>query len=100
MSQRGNRIIVIDTFFAIPFSDLFRTTTTWIFFYDQRIYKRAFPDRKQLKDERIHDHIMQFRKIGFVFELSRKRLAGDGNSLANLKCDRESKKRSPSVWRN
>jgi hypothetical protein len=91
---------VIDTFFAIPFSDLFRSTARWIFFRDGTIYKPSFRDRKQLKDERIHDHIMQFRKIDFMFELSRERLAGDGKSLANLKCDRESKKRSPSVWRN
>jgi len=58
---------VIDTFFAIPFSELFRTTTTWIFFRDQTIYKPLFRDRKQLKNERIHDHITQFRKIGFMF---------------------------------
>ncbi len=39
----------------------------WIFFHDEMIYKPSFPDRKQLKDERIHDRITYILKIDFVF---------------------------------
>src|SRR5688500_11793138 len=38
--QRGNRIIVIDTFFATPFSDLFQAESMRNFLCDRRIYKR------------------------------------------------------------
>jgi len=71
--QRGNRIIVINTFFATPFSDLFQTKSTSNFFCDRSIYKPEFHDRKQLKRERIHDRITRISAIDFVFLLSRER---------------------------
>jgi hypothetical protein len=98
--QRGNRIIVIDTFFAIPFSDLFRAKSTSNFFCDRRIYKRRFRECKQLKRVRIHDRIIQILTIVFMSLLSRTRRCEWGKTLANSTCVRSPKKRSPSVWRN
>jgi hypothetical protein len=90
---------VIETFFAIPFSDLFQVKSTSNFFCDRRIYKRRFRECKQLKRVRIHDRIIQILTIDFVSLLSRTRRCECSKTLANSTCVRSPKKRSPSVWR-
>ena len=64
--QRGNRIIVIETFFATPFSDLFQIKVTLNFFTIDGSTNPRFAERKQLKYERIHDRITHYFTIRFV----------------------------------
>ena len=60
--QRGNRIIVIDTFFATPFSDLFRLPINDEILLINRYFNITLCERKQLLRERIRDHITQMLK--------------------------------------
>lgn len=64
--QQGNRIIVIDTFFATSFSDLFQMKATPIFYVRDRSINLAFAECKQLKNEKIHDRITHFFIIAFM----------------------------------
>jgi hypothetical protein len=64
--QRGNRIIVIDTFFAIPFSDLFRMIATPIFCARSITSNHSSHQRKHLTNERIDDRIAQTTRATFV----------------------------------
>ena len=68
--QRGNRIIVIDTFFAIPFSDLFRLKINSNFLPIDLLTNVTFKLRKRLLNERIRDHVTHLRRMFCVSELS------------------------------
>ena len=54
--QRGNRIIVIETFFATSFSDLFRLEINSKIMVIDLYFNLTFYQRKQLFNERIRDH--------------------------------------------
>jgi len=71
--QRGNRIIVIETFFAIPFSDLFQFRSRSNFLAIDWSTNLTFRECKQLKHERIHDRITQNCKSVFMSLLSQTR---------------------------
>jgi len=64
--QRGNRIIVIDTFFAISFSDLFRLKINCEILPIDRCFNIPFQQRKQLSYGRIRDRITQMLKLIIV----------------------------------
>ena len=81
--QQGNRIIVIDTLFATPFSDLFQMKATLNFFAIDRSTNLTFVECKQLKHERIHDRITHFLMIRFMSLVSRTPRCYCGKSLAN-----------------
>jgi len=73
MSAR-NRIIVIDTFFAIPFSDLFRLKINSNFLPIDLLTNVTFKLRKRLLNERIRDHITHLKRMFCVSELSQAHL--------------------------
>ena len=77
--QRGNRIIVIETFFATPFSDLFRLKSTSNFCALDRSTNATFAECKQLKDEKIHDRITHFFTITVVSLVLRTATSTVGN---------------------
>ena len=64
--QRGNRIIVIKTFFATPFSDLFRLNINCKILLIDLYFKITFHQGKQLLYERIRDYITHMLKLSFV----------------------------------
>ena len=64
--QRGNRIIVIKTFFATPFSDLFRLKINYEILQIDRALNVTLRVRKQLLRERIRDHITHMLKLLFM----------------------------------
>ena len=64
--QRGNRIIVIKTFFATPFSDLFRLNINCKFLLIDHHFNITFRERKQLLNERIRDHFTHMMRFAFV----------------------------------
>jgi len=66
MFSEGNRIIVIKTFFATPFSDLFRLEIKSGIFPIDLIANIPFPQRKQFVHVRIHDHITNNSNFDFV----------------------------------
>ncbi len=66
MFSEGNRIIVIKTFFATPFSDLFRLEINYDFLLIDLSFNLPFCKRKQLLKGRIRDRIMQTLKLHFV----------------------------------
>ena len=66
MFSEGNRIIVIKTFFATPFSDLFRLEINSGIFPMELSFNIPFPQRKQLVHVRIRDHITNNSKFDFV----------------------------------
>lgn len=66
MFSEGIRIIVIKTFFAIPFSDLFRLNINYEILTIDPHFNITFCDRKQLLHERIRDHFTHMLKLNFV----------------------------------
>ena len=72
--QRGIRIIDIDTFFAIPFSDLFRLKIISEILSIDLTFNITFMQRKRLSNERIRDHITRLKQMFFVSELSQAHL--------------------------
>ena len=72
--QRGIRIIDIDTFFAIPFSDLFRLKINSNFLTIEVLTNVTFKLRKRLLNERIRDHVTRLKRMFSVSELSQAHL--------------------------
>ena len=72
--QRGIRIIDIDTFFAIPFSDLFRLKINSKILTIDVSFNITFKQRKRLLNERIRDHITRLKRMFFMSELSQAHL--------------------------
>jgi hypothetical protein len=73
MSARDG-IIDIDTFFATPFSDLFRLEiNSKILPIDLR-FNITFKQRKHLLNERIRDHITHLKRMFSVSELAQAHL--------------------------
>jgi hypothetical protein len=66
MFSEGNRIIVIKTFFATSFSDLFRLEINYQILAIDLGFNIPFQQRKQLVHVRIRDHITQNSKFDFV----------------------------------
>ena len=62
MFSEGIRIIVIKTFFATPFSDLFRLKINYEFLLIELNCNITFYERKQLLNERIRDHFTHLLK--------------------------------------
>ena len=66
MFSEGIRIIVIKTFFATPFSDLFRLKINYEFLLIELNCNITFYERKQLLYERIRDHFTHLLKLNIV----------------------------------
>ena len=66
MFSEGIRIIVIKTFFATPFSDLFRLVINYKILSMDLYFNITFYQRKQLLHERIRDHFTHVLKLNFV----------------------------------
>ena len=64
--QRGNRIIVLETFFATSFSDLFRLKINYEILAIDLHVNITFCERKQLLHERIRDHITHNTSLVYV----------------------------------
>ena len=71
MFSEGNRIIVIETFFATPFSDLFRLNINYKILLINIYSNISFSQRKQLLHERIRDYFTHMLKFDFVSLLCR-----------------------------
>ena len=63
-----------DTFFAIPFSDLFRLKINSEILAIDLPTNVTFKLRKRLLNERIQDHVTGLKQMFFVSELSRAHL--------------------------
>jgi len=66
MFSEGNRIIVIKTFFATPFSDLFRLEINSEILPIVLCLYIPFQQRKQLVHVRIRDHITNNSNFDFM----------------------------------
>ena len=66
MFSEGNRIIVIKTFFATPFSDLFRLKINYKILPIDLYFDISFYQRKQLLYVRIRDHFTHMLKLDSV----------------------------------
>jgi hypothetical protein len=99
MFSEGIRIIVIKTFFATSFSDLFRLEINCEILPIDCRFNIPFSERKQLVGERIRDHITQNTKLIIVSLMSRTASWRRSNSLEKSSASGNSKNRSPYVWR-
>ena len=85
-----------DTFFAIPFSDLFRTESNSKILSTDLTFKIAFYKRKRLLNERIRDHVTQITRL--VLCLNCRERARRTREFVSK--SEKVKNRSPNVWRN
>ena len=85
-----------DTFFAIPFSDLFRTESNFKILSIDLTFKIAFYKRKRLLNERIRDHITHITRLVLCLNC-RERARWTREFVSKSE---KVKNRSPNVWRN
>ena len=97
MFSEGNRIIVIKTFFATSFSDLFRLEINSKIFAIDLCFNTPFQQLKQLVHVRIRDHITNNSNLDFCVFVVAMYVAGHSNSLEKIACSQKSKNRSPYV---